>query len=147
MNKENNIDSVLCESPRVSIKQTVKSLSWLAATTALYLITLIGLKHNPQWSAGWRVAVTLSPLVPGVFYLLSLLQSYRAMDELQRRVQFEACIIAMAGTVVVSTILNVLNANGLGFANYPHGLEIGGAYISMFLFWAVGASISNLRYR
>jgi hypothetical protein len=147
MNKESNIDFPLCECPRVSLKQMGKSLAWLAATSALYVMAHIGLKHNPQWSAVCRVGVTLAPLLPGVFYLLSLLQSFRAMDELQRRIQLEAWIIGMAGTVVVNTVLNVLNANGLGLGDYPHGLEIGGVYMSMFLFWSVGVAISTFRYR
>jgi hypothetical protein len=91
--------------------------------------------------------VTLAPLLTGVFYLLSLLQSFRAMDELQRRIQLEAWIFALAGTVVVNTILNVLNANGVGFAGYPHGLEIGGVYMSMFVLWSVGVTVSTLRYK
>ena len=69
------------------------------------------------------------------------------MDELQRRIQLEAWIIAMAGTIIVNTILNVLNANGVGLVSYPHGLEIGGVYMSMFLFWSVGVAISSFRYR
>jgi hypothetical protein len=105
------------------------------------------LKRHPEWSPGWRVVATLTPLLPGVFYLLSLLQSFRAMDELQRRIQVEAWIFALAVTVVVSTALNVLNANGIGFADYPHGLEIGGIYLTMFLSWSVGTTFSTLRYR
>jgi hypothetical protein len=128
------------------MKQVMKSLAWLAAACAVYVGTVYCLKHNPQWSPGLRVAVTLAPLLPGIFYLLSLLQSFRAMDELQRRIQLEAWIFAMAGTVVVNTVLNVLNANGVGFHGYPHGLEIGGVYLSMFLFWSVGVMISTLRY-
>lgn len=147
MNKENDIESIPCVSPGLSMKQMKKSLVWLAATAAVYVMTIFCLKHNAQWSPGWRVAVTLAPLLPGVFYLLSLLQSFRVMDELQRRIQLEAWVFALAGTVVVDTVLNVLNANGVGFAGYPHGLEIGGVYMSMFLFWSVGVAFSTLRYR
>jgi len=125
----------------------MKSLAWLAATTALYAVGLILLKHHPEWSPGWRVTVTLMPILPGGFYLLSLLQSFRAMDELQRRIQLESSIIALAGTVVVTAVVNVLNANGVGPAQYPHGFQIGAVYLTTFLFWSVGVVISNLRYR
>jgi hypothetical protein len=90
---------------------------------------------------------TLTPLLPGVFYLLSLLRSFRAMDELERRIQLEAWVFALAGTVVVNAVLNVLNANGMGPAAYPHGLQIGGVYMTMYLFWSLGFAISRLRYR
>ena len=129
------------------MKRVRQSLAWLAATSALYLVTLYLLKHNPQWSPGWRVAATLAPLLPGICYLLSILKSFRAMDELQQRIQLEAWGFALAGTVVVSTGFNVLNANGVGFADYPHGLQIGGIYMTMFLLWSVGHTISSLRYR
>ena len=147
MNKEDDLDSARCDSPRFSMKRMLQSLAWLAVTSVLYLVTLYLLKHNPQWSPGSRVAVTLAPLLPGIFYLLSILKSFRAMDELQRRIQVEAWGFALAGTVVVSTGLNVLNANGVGFADYPHGLQIGGIYMSMSILWSVGISLSNLRYR
>lgn len=146
---ENTIDSKSdgCASARVSLKQVMKSLMWLAVTTALYVAGLALLKQHPEWSPGARVAVTLTPILPGIFYLLSLLQSFRAMDELQRRIQLESWVFALSGTVVVSAILNVLNANGMGLAQYPHGLQIGGVYMAMFLFWSVGVFITNLRYR
>lgn len=144
---ENKMESNKSIAPGGSTKQMMKSVAWLAVTSALYVASLLGLKHHPLWSPGARVAVTLVPLLPGMFYLLSLLRSFQAMDELQRRIQVEAWIFAMAGTIVVNTVLNVLNANSVGFANYPHGLEIGGVYMSMFLFWSVGVTTSTLRYR
>jgi hypothetical protein len=136
-----------CAPAGISLKQMMKSLVWLAVTTALYLAGLKLLKQHPEWSPGWRVAATLTPILPGVFYLLSLLQSFRAMDELQRRIQLESWVFALAGTVVVTAVFNVLNANGLLLGQYPHGLQIGGVYLTMFIFWSVGVSISNLRYR
>jgi len=147
MDKKICSDSDVCAPGRVSLKQMMKSLVWLAVATALYLVMLRLLKRHPEWSPGWRVLATLTPLLPGVFYLLSLLRSFRAMDELQRRIQLEAWVFALAGTVVVTAVLNVLNANGIGPADYPHGLQIGGVYMSMFLFWCVGVAISSLRYR
>src|SRR2546430_3590359 len=138
MDKQPHSNSDVCTPGRVSLKQMVKSLAWLAVTTALYVVMLRLLKRHPEWSPGWRVAATLTPLLPGVFYLLTLLQSFRAMDELQRRIQLEAWVFALASTVVVTVILNVLNANGVGPANYPHGLLIGGVYLTMVVFWSIG---------
>ena len=147
MDNVTNSDSVGCAPARVSLKHVVKSLCWLAVTTSIYVVGIWLLKRHPEWSPGWRVAVTLAPVLPGVFYLLSLLQSFRAMDELQRRIQLESWVFALAGTVVVTAGVNVFNANGMGLAQYPHGFQIGGIYITMFLFWCVGVTISNLRYR
>ena len=147
MDNQTYLNSDMCAPGRISLKQMMRSLVWLAVTCGLYVVMLWLLKRHPEWSAGWRVVATLTPLLPGVFYLLSLLQSFRAMDELQRRIQLEAWIVALGGTVVVIAVLNVLNANGVGPAAYPHGLQIGGVYITMYLFWSIGFTFSRLRYR
>ena len=137
----------MCRPWRVSPGQVMKSLVWLAVTCALYVAMLWLVKRHPEWSPAWRVTATLTPLLPGVLYLLSLLRSFRAMDELQRRIQWEAWVFALAGTVVATTVLNVLNANGVGPAAYPHGLQIGGVYMTMYLLWSVGFTVSCLRFR
>jgi drug/metabolite transporter (DMT)-like permease len=139
--------SDMCALGTISFKQMMKSLVWLAVTCALYVVMFWLVKRHPEWSPGWRVVATLTPLLPGVFYLLSLLRSFRAMDELQRRIQLEAWVFALAGTVVVTAVLNVLNENGIGPAAYPHGLQIGGVYMTMYVFWSLGFAISRLRYR
>jgi hypothetical protein len=147
MNREKNIYSLLCSDAGASTKPVMKSTFWLAVTTLVYLGTLAALRYNPQWGPGWRLSVTLTPLLTGVFYLWNLFRSFRLMDELERRIQLEAWIFALAGTVVLSTGLNVLNANGVSIAGYPHGLEIGGIYLSIFLLWSVGVTISTRRYK
>lgn len=147
MENKTQSDSVICPPGHVSLKQTMKSLIWLAATCALYVGMSWLVRQHPDWSPEWRVAAALTPLLPGVFYLLSLLRSFREMDELQRRIQLEAWIFALAATVVVDAVLNVLNANGIGPQAYRHGLQIGGVYIMMYLFWCVGITFSRLRYR
>jgi len=147
MDNPTHSTSEMCASGKISLKQIINSLVWLAVTCAVYVVMLWLVKRHPEWSPGWRVMATLAPLLPGVIYLLSLLRSFRAMDELQRRIQLEAWIFALAGTVVVTAVLNVLNANGMGLAAYPHGLEIGGVYMTMYVFWSFGFTISRLRYR
>jgi hypothetical protein len=121
--------------------------AWLFFATATYLVTLFLVKDHPDWHPGLRVGVTLLPLLPGVVYLHKSWGTFKTLDELQRRIQLEAWSIAMAGTVIVSTTMNVLNANGIGFENYPHGLEIGGAYVTMFMLWGIGSGIANARFR
>jgi len=147
MDKNTYSDPAMCMSGRISLRQMVSSLMWLAVTSAVYVVMVWLLKRHPDWSPSSRVVVTLTPVLPGVFYLYSLLRSFRAMDELQKRIQLEAWVFALAGTVVVAAVLNVLNANGIGLATYPHGLQIGGMYLTMYLFWSFGFAISRLRYR
>jgi hypothetical protein len=91
--------------------------------------------------------VNLLPILPGILFAVATWRAFKAMDELQRRIQVEALLIAAMGTVVVMTVINVANAQGLRFENYPYGLELGGAYMSVFLLWCLGSAISNFRYR
>jgi hypothetical protein len=127
--------------------RTVAGLLWLAAATLIYLISLWLLKHHTDWSPLARVAVTLAPLLPGILYLRTLLKSFWEMDELQRRIQIEALGVALVGTVVVMTALNIFTAEGIRLVNYPQGLGIGGVYMTMFILWSIGVSISTFRYR
>ncbi len=132
---------------RWSFRREIKSNGWLAVATVTYLITLYLVRENPNWRPALKVVVTLLPVLPGLLYLRNGLKLMRAMDELQRRIQFEAWLFAAIGTVVVSAMVNVLNANGIVWEKFPHGLEIGGTYLVMFFLWCIGTSIANRRYQ
>ena len=127
--------------------RTAAGILWLAAATLTYLISLWLLKHHPDWSPAARVAITLVPLLPGVLYLRTLLKSFWQMDELQRRIQIEGFGFALVGTLVVMTAVNIFKTEGVALLNYPQGLGIGGVYMTMFILWSVGVSISTFRYR
>jgi hypothetical protein len=127
--------------------RTVAGILWLATATLTYLISLWLLKHHADWSPGARVAITLAPLLPGILYLRTLLKSFWQMDELQRRIQIEGLGLALVGTLVVMTAMNIFTAEGIRVVNYPRGLGIGGVYMTMFILWSIGVSISTFRYR
>lgn len=130
-----------------SLRNEFKFNGWLAVTTAVYLVTLYLVRVNPEWIPPLKVAVTLLPILPGMLYLRSGLKLLRCMDELQRRIQFEAWLFAAIGTVVVGAIVNVLNANGIVWKTFPHGLEIGGTYLMMFFLWCLGIASATRRYQ
>ncbi|MCB1098763.1 MAG: hypothetical protein KDN22_24535 [Verrucomicrobiae bacterium] len=125
----------------------MKANGWLFVATVIYLVILFALQANPEWDPKFRVGLTLVPLVPGAACLRSLWRSFKRLDELQRRIQLEAWAFALAGTVLVSTTMNILNANGIGFENYPHGPEFGGTYITIFFCWTLGTASATARYR
>lgn len=130
-----------------SFRKEFKFNAWLAVATVTYLITLYLVRENPTWPPVLKVIVTLLPILPGLLYLRNGLKLLRSMDELQRRIQFEAWLFAAIGTVVVGSVINVLNANGVVWETFPHGLEIGGTYLAMFFLWCFGISIANARYK
>lgn len=81
-----------------------------------------------------------------MIYLWIGLQRLRNLDELERRIQLEGWFIAAVGTVLVSTVINILNANGFQLEKFPHGLELGGTYLVVFFMWCVGTAYSKARY-
>ncbi|MDB4474160.1 hypothetical protein N9023_04070 [Opitutaceae bacterium] len=145
------IENESCLEPRetrvANFKRAMKNNGWLFITTVTYLITLYLVRENQVWDPKVRVGVTLLPLLPGLVYLRVLWGTFKSLDELQRRIQLEAWAVALGGTVIVNTVMNVLNANCIGFENYPHGLELGGAYMAVFIFWCVGVAEATARYR
>ncbi|MEJ6603581.1 MAG: hypothetical protein QNL51_13550 [Opitutaceae bacterium] len=147
MNTKNSTETETRESSIPKFKRSTKVNVWLFLATATYLVTLYTLRDHPEWDPQFRVGLTLLPLLPGLVYLRRLWGTFKEMDELQRRIQLEAWAFALGGTVLVSTTMNILNANGIGFKDYPHGLEMGGAYISVFFFWCLGVAQATARYR
>ena len=146
MNTKNSTETETRESSIPKFKRSTKVNVWLFLATATYLVTLYTLRDHPEWDPQFRVGLTLLPLLPGLVYLRRLWGTFKEMDELQRRIQLEAWAFALGGTVLVSTTMNILNANGIGFKDYPHGLEMGGAYISVFFFWCLGVAQATARY-
>jgi hypothetical protein len=142
-----NSDPEQTSVPFTTCHRTVAGILWLATATLVYLISLWLLKHHTDWSPGTRVAITLAPLLPGVLYLRTLVKSFWEMDELQRRIQIEALGLALVGTVVLMAAMNILTVEGIRVVNYPQGLGIGGVYMTMFILWSIGVSISTFRYQ
>jgi hypothetical protein len=150
MSNSNPPERIEKQANRPAVEQVRRSFelsAWLAVSGAVYVTMLFLDRHYPDWSPGLKSTLALVPILPGLLYLRKGLQLLRGMDELQRRIQLEGWLFAALGTVIVSTIINVFNAHGLVGKWPAHGLEVGGAYLMMFILWAVGVMISNLRYR
>lgn len=133
-------------SVRRSFWKELKFNGWLAVATATYLVTLFLVRGHPEWAPKLKVVLTLLPVLPGLLYFRSGLRLLRSKDELQRRIQLEAWLFAALGTVVVSAVINVMNAHGMTWSQYPHGLEMGATYMVMFFVWCIGVALANRRY-
>ncbi|NVN44590.1 hypothetical protein HW537_11850 [Asaia siamensis] len=116
----------------------------LGAALALYsCLILIGV-GSTQWfhpEGVLRSALCMAPLIGAVAVAWVILRALGRMDELQRRVQFEAIAIAFLGTALVTI--------GWSFA------EIGGAphlraaliWPGMGLLWIAGMIYARWKYR
>lgn len=147
MDKPNLIESVTPCSGQYSFKQDLRLNVWLGVAAVVYGLSLFLLKRNPEWSALARGTVSLAPLIPGMLYLRDCLRFIRGLDELQRRIQFEAWLFAFMGTVLVMTVISVLHANGVSMTQLEHGLSLWGTGMLIFVLWLVGMGLANRRYQ
>lgn len=91
--------------------------------------------------SSWRYPVALLPMIPAGFALVAVVRHLGRLDELQRRIQFEALAFAFGGTALVTF--------GYGFVEnvgFPH-LSWFWVWPLMALLWALGLVLANRRYR
>lgn len=147
MDKPNTIESVLPLSGEYSCKQDVRLSAWLFVATVNYVAVLLLLKYHSEWSPLTHGLLTLTPMLPGALYVRSCLRFIRGMDELQRRIQLEAWLFASLWTLVITTVINTLAANGVALGYLEHGLSLWGAFTLAFFLWLVGTAIARQRYK
>ncbi|MDP1580192.1 MAG: hypothetical protein Q8M02_07930 [Candidatus Didemnitutus sp.] len=147
MEKPNLMESVTPCSGQYSLKQDLRLNAWLGVAAVVYGVALFLLKHNPEWSPLTRALVSLAALGPGMLYLRACLRFIRGLDELQRRIQTEAWLFALMGTVIVGIVLTTLNAHGVALGGMQPGLNLWGAGMLVFVLWLVGLGLANRRYQ
>lgn len=82
-------------------------LSTLAVWIATYVAARYSVELAPVGSA-LRVLIALAPIVPTVLVLWLIWKSVRSLDELHRRVQFEALAVAFPLCLVLLWVLGLL---------------------------------------
>ena len=116
----------------------------LLAAVALYGVLLVGMNwadHRWHPTGAPRIALALLPMIGCVAALIAIMRGIRRLDELQRRVQFEAIVFAFAVTA--------LGTFGWGFlegAGLPH-LRAFSVWPIMGVSWGFGCALANWRYR
>jgi hypothetical protein len=141
-------NSLLPEAVRTSPSDALKLNLWAGVAVIVSFLSRGWLAHHADWKAVLRAGVALAPIVPSLLWARSIAHWMRNLDELQRRIQYEAWFFAAVGTVFVETALNLVGAAGaLRLERMQHGLGWEGAFALMFLLYCVGAAISNRRYR
>lgn len=147
MDKPNTIESVLPLSGEYSCKKDTRLSVWLFVAIVTYVAVLLLLKYHPEWSPLTRGLLTLAPMIPGALYVRSWLRFIRGMDEMQRRIQLDAWLFASLWTLVITIVVNTLNANGVALGDLKHGMSLWGAFSLVFVLWLVGTAIARRRYQ
>jgi hypothetical protein len=89
-----------------------------------------------------RTLIALAPLVGNVTLLCIIVRAVRRLDEFQRRVRFEAVVIAFLATGVAVFIYGFLQkAQAVG------ALNMGIVWAFMVVFYILGYAISVRQYR
>lgn len=88
-----------------------------------------------------RILLSLSPMLPAAFICGAVVHSIRSLDEMQRKLQFEALAIAFAGTALITFGYGFLEGAGL-----PK-LSMFVVWPLMATIWFIGVMVGRLRFR
>src|SRR5271170_2511271 len=78
----------------------------MAAYTAMVAVSVWLVKGHPQ--SPLRYLFAALPMIPSAFALWAAIRFFRGLDELQRRIQFEAMAFSFLGTCLISLNWGVL---------------------------------------
>ncbi|MGU3401139.1 hypothetical protein ACLBWS_15575 [Brucellaceae bacterium D45D] len=87
-----------------------------------------------------RALLSLMPVIPGLAICWTIVRQLRCVDELQRKIQFEALGLAFAATAITTFSYGFLE--NVGFPK----LTMFAVWPLMAAFWMIGYIISSRRY-
>jgi hypothetical protein len=137
MNEKSDVSS-LCDTRAREIPLLPTAL-WIAS----YLGALLLLKYAGL-SLPLRVAVALIPVIPFVFFVRRFITHLRNLDELHRRVHFEALAIAFPLAILLLMTLGLLER---AHAFAPGKWSYEQVWFYLPLFYLIGLAISWRRYK
>ncbi len=115
----------------------------LFAAMALYAVLLVGsnlLEQRLDPKGALLIAVNVLPIVGILAAAWAIVRGFGRMDELQRRIQFDALVLAFAGTAVISFSWGFLEDVGVpqlrAFMVWP----------MMAMLWIFGLIVATRRY-
>jgi len=126
----------------------MKLNAWAFVAVLVSILARWLLHRRDDWGAPLQGVIALTPLLPSLLYVRSIARWISGMDELQRRIQLEACLFATTGTVFITTALGLLEGTGiLQTIRLRHGLGWEGTFAAIIVFYILGTIIFNRRYR
>ncbi len=111
----------------------------MLAYTILLPLSLVLIEAHP--TAPWRAALALAPVLPVALALWAVLRGVARMDELQRRIQFEALVMAVSGAIVLTFAYGTLQNVGLPALNLMFITPL------LVALWGGALALASRRYR
>lgn len=130
-----------------SFRSDLKLNAWAFVAVAMAALARWLVQHHHEWASSLQAVVALTPLLPSLLYVRSIARWIGGMDELQRRIQLEACLFATTATVFVVTAFSLLEGVGIARSRLQHGLGWEGTFGVLILLYVVGNILINRRYR
>ncbi|HEV2738771.1 MAG TPA: hypothetical protein VGU66_09345 [Candidatus Elarobacter sp.] len=113
---------------------------WMGAYVVAIMAGALLISKPPRPDAA-HLAAGIIPLVPLFLALAETFRSVRAMDELQRRIQIDALLLSLVGTIAI-----VL---GVGILQFMAGIPLFGVFwlwLPICGLYAVGVFLGQRRY-
>jgi hypothetical protein len=88
-----------------------------------------------------RYLFAVLPVIPSAFAIWAAIRFFRGLDELQRRIQFEAMAFSFLGTCLISLNWGILQRAGL-----PHP-DVVWVTLLLFALYCIGIGIACRRYQ
>ncbi len=123
----------------------VNGWSWVAVLTS-FVGEVFWLPHHKDWPVAARAVIALVPLLASLFWVRSVLQWMRGMDELHRRITQAAASFATVATLFIVTALHFLVVAGV----FPSRFPSTAGFVVIWLvvcFYILGQNIFNRRYQ
>lgn len=88
----------------------------------------------------WRYVVALTPMVPGVWIAVGVVQGIQKLDEMERLILLEGIAVSFMGTMIL-----VLSLGFLQIAGFP---LVSGVYIGFFMvvLWLIAKLSIHRKY-
>ena len=112
--------------------------SSMAGYTVMVPVSIWLLRSHEHTPLGFCIAFL--PIIPSIFAMLAFLRFFRGLDEMQRRIQFEAVAFSFLGTCLI-TLTWAFQQN----AGLPR-FDVSFVAPLLIMLWGIGLGIAKRRY-
>jgi len=125
------------------IKKRALRIRPLLVPMFLYIVFLaLSVYQAPKMEPSiWRYLVALLPLIPGLWLAFGVLRATRKIDEMERRILFEAVVFSF-----MFTLITLFSFGLLGLVGVPQPSSINIVFL-MCMLLVIGKFWGNWRYR
>jgi hypothetical protein len=111
----------------------------MAGYTVLVPVSIWLLRRCPP--GPWRYPLAVLPVIPAIFAMWAVIRGVRSLDELQRRIQFEAIIFSFLATCLLTLTWGFLQNAGLPQVDVLWVAPL------LIVLWGLGLCLAHGKYQ